>query len=132
MTDTTTVADQLTIAVIGAGGKMGMRVSNNLVKTSHTVFYSEVSPAGQERVTEAGRELTETDAADESMPVSRALSDKSFAALKTAGMQINELSPAEQKRLRDAVKPVYDKHSATIGKETVDRMNATLSKIRGS
>jgi dihydrodipicolinate reductase len=42
MTDTTTVADQLTIAVIGAGGKMGMRVSNNLVKTSHTVFYSEV------------------------------------------------------------------------------------------
>ncbi|KQM17068.1 oxidoreductase [Plantibacter sp. Leaf171] len=63
MTDTTTVADQLTIAVIGAGGKMGMRVSNNLVKTSHTVFYSEVSPAGQERVTEAGRELTETDAA---------------------------------------------------------------------
>jgi len=69
---------------------------------------------------------------DEQRKVSRALSDKSLAALKTSGMQINELAPAEQKRLRDAVKPVYDKHSATIGKETVDRMNATLSKIRGS
>lgn len=51
------------IAVIGAGGKMGMRVSNNLAQTDHRVSYSEVSPAGQERVTEAGRELTESAAA---------------------------------------------------------------------
>ncbi|WP_243788610.1 phosphogluconate dehydrogenase C-terminal domain-containing protein [Saccharopolyspora gloriosae] len=51
---------KLTIAVIGAGGKMGMRVSNNLQRTEHTVRYSENSPAGQERVTEAGREVTET------------------------------------------------------------------------
>jgi len=50
----------LTIAVIGAGGKMGMRVSNNLVKTDHTVFYSENSPAGQERTIAAGREITAT------------------------------------------------------------------------
>ncbi len=53
----------LTIAVIGAGGKMGMRVSDNLQKTAHTVFYSENSPTGQERVTAAGRSLTETDTA---------------------------------------------------------------------
>jgi D-apionate oxidoisomerase len=57
------MSDTLTIAVIGAGGKMGMRVSNNLVKTDHTVFYSENSPAGQERVTATGRTLTETPAA---------------------------------------------------------------------
>jgi len=63
MSDNLTITDSLTIAVIGAGGKMGMRVSNNLVKTAHTVFYSENSPAGQERVTEAGRTLTDTDAA---------------------------------------------------------------------
>jgi hypothetical protein len=53
----------LTIAVIGAGGKMGMRVSNNLQKTTHTVFYSENSPAGQERVTETGRVITDTETA---------------------------------------------------------------------
>jgi ketopantoate reductase len=53
--------DTLTIAVIGAGGKMGMRVSNNLVKTGHTVFYSENSPVGRERVTATGRTLTESD-----------------------------------------------------------------------
>jgi ketopantoate reductase len=47
-----------TIAVLGAGGKMGMRVSNNLVKTGHTVSYVENSPRGQERIREAGREIT--------------------------------------------------------------------------
>src|SRR5699024_9738024 len=58
-TDTATCA----IAVIGAGGKMGMRVSNNLAETDHSVSYAEVSPAGQQRVREAGRELTEAAAA---------------------------------------------------------------------
>lgn len=61
MSSTATPAETHTIAVIGAGGKMGMRVSNNLVRTAHTVFYSENSPAGQERVLEAGRELTATE-----------------------------------------------------------------------
>lgn len=51
------------IAVIGAGGKMGMRVSNNLVKTDHTVWYVENSPAGQQRTIEAGRELSEASVA---------------------------------------------------------------------
>ncbi|MCS0500138.1 phosphogluconate dehydrogenase C-terminal domain-containing protein [Protaetiibacter mangrovi] len=60
MTDTLTQSPVATIAVIGAGGKMGMRVSNNLVKTAHTVYYSENSPAGQERVTATGRSLTAT------------------------------------------------------------------------
>jgi len=68
---------------------------------------------------------------DEQRKVSRVLNDKSLAALKERGMLVNEITPAEQKRLRDSVKPVYEKHQATIGKETVDRMNATLTKIRG-
>jgi predicted dinucleotide-binding enzyme len=53
--------ESLTVAVIGAGGKMGMRVSANLQKSSHTVFYSENSPAGQERVRAEGRGITATD-----------------------------------------------------------------------
>lgn len=59
----TTTTRTLTIAVIGAGGKMGMRVSDNLVKTAHTVAYVENSPNGQERVTAAGRTLTDAEAA---------------------------------------------------------------------
>ncbi|QOR70538.1 NAD(P)-binding domain-containing protein [Ruania alkalisoli] len=48
-----------TIAVIGAGGKMGMRVSNNLVHTDHAVKYVENSEAGRQRTIDAGRELTD-------------------------------------------------------------------------
>jgi hypothetical protein len=51
---------QLTIAVIGAGGKMGMRVSNNLQRSNYAVYYSENSPAGQQRTRHAGRTLTDT------------------------------------------------------------------------
>lgn len=54
------MSNELNIAVIGAGGKMGMRVSNNLVKTKHKVAYAENSPAGQERVTASGRALTDS------------------------------------------------------------------------
>ena len=54
---------QLTIAVVGAGGKMGMRVSNNLQRGGHVVRYCENSPAGRQRTVDAGRELTETGAA---------------------------------------------------------------------
>src|SRR5699024_11217745 len=44
---------------IGAGGKTWIRVSNTRAETDHSVSYAEVSPAGQQRVREAGRELTE-------------------------------------------------------------------------
>lgn len=52
-----------TVAVIGAAGKMGQRVSNNLVKSDFTVLFSENSPKGQELIRSLGRELTESDAA---------------------------------------------------------------------
>jgi ketopantoate reductase len=58
-----TLTEKLTIAVIGAGGKMGMRVSNNLQRSSHTVYYSENSPAGQQRTTDAGRTVTDNETA---------------------------------------------------------------------
>ena len=55
--------EQLTIAVIGAGGKMGMRVSRNLAGSEHHILYSESSPAGRERTAAEGREITDTDTA---------------------------------------------------------------------
>ncbi len=53
----------LTVAVIGAAGKMGMRVSNNLNLTDATVFYTEASEAGQARLAELGRTASTVDEA---------------------------------------------------------------------
>lgn len=55
--------DDLTIAVIGAGGKMGRRVSNNLHKTDATVHHVESSAAGQERLRGLGLEVSPSDQA---------------------------------------------------------------------
>lgn len=67
----------------------------------------------------------------EQRAVSRALNEKSLDNLKKQGMAINDITPEQQKRLRDIVKPVYERSSTVIGKETVDRMQAELAKIRG-
>ena len=50
-------------------------------------------------------------------------------ALKKAGMQISEFSPAEQAKLRDKFKPVIEKHGAAIA-ATVAEMQAELAKLR--
>ncbi|MFE7336976.1 phosphogluconate dehydrogenase C-terminal domain-containing protein [Streptomyces griseus] len=63
-TENDTMPDTVTVAVIGAAGKMGRRVSDNLVKSDFQVLFSEASPQGQQLVRELGRTLTEsTDAA---------------------------------------------------------------------
>ena len=67
---------------------------------------------------------------DEQRKVSRTLAAKALANLKTAGMQVNELPAAEQARLREVVKPVYERHAATIGPETVAKMQEALAQVR--
>ncbi|AIV32346.1 MULTISPECIES: phosphogluconate dehydrogenase C-terminal domain-containing protein [unclassified Streptomyces] len=62
-TEIQTRADVTTVAVIGAAGKMGQRVSNNLVESDFRVLFSEASPKGQELIRGLGRELTESAAA---------------------------------------------------------------------
>ncbi|MEV5019624.1 phosphogluconate dehydrogenase C-terminal domain-containing protein [Streptomyces sp. NPDC053780] len=59
-TEIHTRADVTTVAVIGAAGKMGRRVSDNLVESDFRVLFSEASPAGQELIRGLGRELTDS------------------------------------------------------------------------
>ncbi|MGO1925687.1 MAG: phosphogluconate dehydrogenase C-terminal domain-containing protein, partial [Brachybacterium tyrofermentans] len=49
----------ISVAVVGAAGKMGTRVSNNLNLTDAPVYYVEASESGQQRLAELGREVTE-------------------------------------------------------------------------
>jgi TRAP-type transport system periplasmic protein len=62
----------------------------------------------------------------------RAQSDKALASLKTKGMQVNEITPAEQRRMFDKVKPVYDKNIPAIGAEAVGMVLDALKKVRGN
>ena len=61
----------------------------------------------------------------------RTLNEKSLTSLKTKGMIVNEISAAEQKRMFDKVKPVYDRNIPTIGSEAITVVLDSLKKARG-
>ncbi|HLH02955.1 MAG TPA: phosphogluconate dehydrogenase C-terminal domain-containing protein [Bryobacteraceae bacterium] len=52
-----------TIAVFGAGGKMGCRIAENLRRSEHNLLYVEISAAGIERLHARGLEITPHDQA---------------------------------------------------------------------
>lgn len=61
--------------------------------------------------------------------INRDLMASNLDALKKAGMQVTELSPAELKRLQEKMKPVLDKHGAAIG-ATLAEIQVELAKTR--
>ena len=73
------------------------------------------------------------DAANEASKFQRQVSRDAAAgtldALKKAGMQVSEFSPAEQATLREKFKPVVDKHGAAIA-ATVGELQAELARLR--
>jgi tripartite ATP-independent transporter DctP family solute receptor len=62
--------------------------------------------------------------------VSRAAADTALDSLKKAGMTVTELPPAEMAKLRDKVKPVIDKYTASVGDATVKELMAEVAKVR--
>jgi tripartite ATP-independent transporter DctP family solute receptor len=62
--------------------------------------------------------------------VSRGAADSALAALKQAGMTVTELPPAEVAKLREKVRPVIDKYTASVGEATVKELMAEIAKVR--
>lgn len=62
--------------------------------------------------------------------VSRDQADSTIAQQKKAGMQVTELPAAEQAKMREKMKPVIDKHAATVGDATVRELIAELARLR--
>jgi TRAP-type transport system periplasmic protein len=67
---------------------------------------------------------------DEQRKVSRELGQASLEKIKGSGVVVNELNEQEANRMRDQAKPVWEKHAATIGPETVKMMQAEIDKVR--
>lgn len=71
-----------TITLIGAGGKMGCRLTDNFVKTNYRVHYLEVSAKGIENLTQRGIALsTQTEAVPSSDVVILAVPDVAIGAV---------------------------------------------------
>jgi tripartite ATP-independent transporter DctP family solute receptor len=61
---------------------------------------------------------------------SRELSQQSLERVQEAGMEFNQLEPAEIERIREAVTSVYETHADTIGRDVVEAMQAALDELR--
>ena len=62
--------------------------------------------------------------------VSRGQADQALDALRKGGMQVTELSPTEMNRLREKVRPVVEKYSASIGEATVRELMTSIAQVR--
>jgi tripartite ATP-independent transporter DctP family solute receptor len=88
-------------------------------------FWDRLSPAEQKMM---------NDAANEARPyqreASRAAAQKAVAELQAKGMQFNEVSAAEQARMRDIAKPVVEKFAASYDPAIVKLYNSELARVR--
>ena len=88
-------------------------------------FWDRLSPAEQRMM---------NDAANEARPyqrqASRAAAQKAVAELQAKGMQFNEVSAAEQARMRDIAKPVVEKFAASYDPAIVKLYNDELARVR--
>ncbi|MDB5942278.1 MAG: transporter solute receptor, DctP family protein [Ramlibacter sp.] len=75
----------------------------------------------QEAADEAGRYQRQ---------VSREQAALTIDQLKKAGMQVTQLSAGEQAKLHVKMKPVIDKHAASVGDSTVKDVMAELARLR--
>jgi tripartite ATP-independent transporter DctP family solute receptor len=89
-------------------------------------LWDQLSPAEQAVLREAAVEGQKVQRV-----ANRSLNEKSLTSLKSKGMQVNEITSAEQRRMFDKVKPVYDKNVPTIGAEAVTTVLDALKKARG-
>ncbi|HET7764688.1 MAG TPA: TRAP transporter substrate-binding protein [Burkholderiales bacterium] len=102
----------------------------NHVYTANTILVSKVfwdrcSPAEQKLLQEAALE-----ARDYERKLSREAAQKALGELKAKGMQVNEVAPAEIARMREMVRPVYDKFTAAYDPAVVKAFRAELDRIR--
>lgn len=88
-------------------------------------FWDTLSAADKKVLQDAANESTQYQRTQ-----SRAQLQSGLEDLKKGGMQVVELAPAEIAKLREKMKPVIDKHAATVGEGTVKAMMAELAKQR--
>ncbi len=105
-----------------------LAITNHQYNPQSIIFSKKVwdtlSPADQKVLQDAAAETSKFQ-----RQVSRDAATTTLDALKKAGMQVTEFSPAEQAKLRDKLKPVIDKHGAAIP-ATVAELSAELAKLR--
>ena len=87
-------------------------------------FWDSLTPAEQKMMNEAADETRSYQ-----RQVSRAAAQKAVGELQAKGMQYNQISPAEQKRMAQIAKPVTEKFAASYDPAIVKLYNAEIARV---
>ena len=100
------------VALIGAGGKMGVRLASNLMRSDHDVLHVEIDPAGQQRLkNETGIECVgQGQAISNAEAVILAVPDRLIGKVLTGF--VDDLKPGTAVIMLDAAAP----HAETLPK----------------
>jgi tripartite ATP-independent transporter DctP family solute receptor len=71
-----------------------------------------------------------TESQDYQRKFARAEDEKALATLGKS-MKVNTIAPAEQARIREKIKPVFDKYAKDVGEPMIREVSASLAKARG-
>ncbi|WP_354003704.1 TRAP transporter substrate-binding protein [Ramlibacter aurantiacus] len=63
---------------------------------------------------------------------SREMEQKAIANIRSKGVTVTEVSPAERARMRERVKPVIDKFTRELGEDVVKPFHMEIEKVRAS
>ena len=105
-----------TIAVFGAGGKMGCRITDNMKRTDHDMRYVEVSPVGVERLKQRGLDVT---------PHERAVADADVAIFALPDAMIGKIAPTIVPGLKSGAMVICLDPAAPFGGELPARVDVT-------
>jgi TRAP-type C4-dicarboxylate transport system substrate-binding protein len=97
--------------------------STNIILMSKK-FWDQLTPDEQKLLQDAANE-----ARDYQRKVSREQAQSAISDLKTKGMEINEIAPAELAKMRDKTKPIAQKFSAEYDPEIVKLFNSELDRV---
>jgi TRAP-type transport system periplasmic protein len=100
--------------------------STNIILVSKK-FWDILSPAEQKILQDAAVETRTYQ-----RQVSREQAQKAVVDLEAAGMQVNELTPAELDRMRETTKPIGERFAAEYDPATVQLFNSELERVHGS
>jgi TRAP-type C4-dicarboxylate transport system substrate-binding protein len=87
--------------------------------------WESLSPADRKIIDDAADEATQNQRKE-----ARAAVAANLELLKKNGMTVTQLPPAEVNKLREKMKPVIDKYTASVGEATVKEVQAELAKLR--
>jgi tripartite ATP-independent transporter DctP family solute receptor len=90
-------------------------------------FWDQLNPAEQKLIQESCNT-----ARDFERSFQRSEDPKLLEQIKAKGGIYTEISPAERARMRDMLKPVYDKYASKLGEDVVNQTLAELNKYRAS